>query len=87
MYKNIEAYLHANTRMCLCVNKRMHKYVDTYTRKRMNTHMCMCAFDISNVTHFRRVQREEILALEGLCLTNAHLAFRPINHIQLSFTR
>ena len=57
LYKNIKAYLYVNTRMCLCVNTRMHKYANTYTRIHTNTHMCMCAFYISDVKHFRRVQR------------------------------
>ena len=43
--------------MCVYVNTRTHKYAETYTRKRMNTHMGMCAFCISNVTHFLRVPR------------------------------
>lgn len=37
----------------------------------------MCAFGISNVTHFLRVQRKKTQAFGVLCLTNTHLAFRP----------
>ena len=59
MYKNINAYLYANTRMYVCVNTRTHEYADTYTRKRMNTHMCMCAFYISDVIRFSTSSEDE----------------------------
>ena len=46
-------------------------------QKRTNTYMRMCARGISDVTQFIRVPKMKIDDFGRLCLTNAHLAFRP----------
>ena len=48
-----------------------------YTQKRTHTYMDVCARGISDVTRFHRVSRMIIDDFGELCLTNAHLAFRP----------
>ena len=48
-----------------------------YTQKRTNTYVCMYVRGKSDVTRFHRVSKMKIEDFGGLCLTNAHLAFRP----------
>ena len=55
----------------------VREHINMYTQKRTHTYMDVCARGISDVTRFHRVSRMIIDDFGELCLTNAHLAFRP----------